>query len=271
MDLSRAGDLGAVAWFIPVFVGLFGLVVGSFLNVVAWRVPNGQSIVRPPSACPQCGHEIRKRDNIPVLSWLLLRGKCRDCDARISAKYPLVELVTAALFVLVWWKFGLGVEFIAYAYLAAIAVALTVIDLQFHRLPDVLVLPAYPVLGALFALECAITGEWWPLGQAAIGGAALFLLYFVAALVYPGGMGFGDVKLAGVLGMALGWLGWGPLVVGAFSAFIVGGVVGIAMIAAKRAGRKSGLPFGPFMFAGALVGVCFGTQLWNAYTGIWAT
>jgi len=270
MTLATSGDGGALWWLIVGIVGLFGLVVGSFLNVVAWRVPNGQSIVRPPSACPACGHAIRTRDNIPVLSWLLLRGKCRDCAAPISPKYPLVELTTGVLFVLVFWKFGLGLEFIAYAYLASIAVVLTVIDLAVHRLPDVLVLPAYPVLLVLFAAECLVTGEWWPLATAAIGGTILFALYFAAALVYPGGMGFGDVKLAGVLGLALGWLGWGPLVIGSFAAFLIGGLVGIALIATKKAGRRSGIPFGPFMFAGAAVGIAVGEQIWSAYLGTWS-
>jgi len=270
MTLATAGTSGALWWLVAVFVGLFGLVVGSFLNVVAWRVPNGQSIVRPPSACPSCGHTIRSRDNIPVVSWLRLRGKCRDCAAPISAKYPLVELTTAVLFVLVFWKFGLGIEFIAYAYLASLAVALTVIDLAVHRLPDVLVLPAYAVLLLLFTTECLLTGNWWPLATAAIGGAVLFAIYFAAALVYPGGMGFGDVKLAGVLGLALGWLGWGPLVIGAFSAFLIGGLVGIALLATKKAGRRSGIPFGPFMFAGAFVGIAVGEPIWNAYVATWS-
>jgi len=270
MSASLTGQLGGASWLVPLFVALLGLVVGSFMNVVAWRVPNGQSVVHPPSACPQCGHGIRRRDNIPVLSWLLLRGRCRDCGAGISVKYPLVELVTAVLFVLVWLKFRLGVEFIAYAFLAAIAVALTVIDLAYHRLPDVLVLPAYPILVFLFALECVMTGQWWPLAQALIGAAALFALYFAAALVYPGGMGFGDVKLAGVLGLALGWLGWGPLIIGAFSAFLIGGVVGVVLIIAKKSDRRGGIPFGPYMFAGAAVGIAFGTQVWDAYTGTWA-
>jgi leader peptidase (prepilin peptidase)/N-methyltransferase len=269
MTLEGVGELGASSWLVVVFVALLGLVIGSFLNVVAWRVPNGQSVVRPPSACPQCGHTIRGRDNIPVISWLLLRGKCRDCGAPISIQYPIVEAVTALLFVLVVLKFGLGIEFVAYAYLAALAVVLTVIDLSVHRLPDVIVLPAYPVLLVLFATECLVTGEWWPLATAAIGGAILFALYFAAAIVYPGGMGFGDVKLAGVIGIALGWLGWGPLVVGGFSAFVIGGVVGIILIAARKSGRKSGLPFGPFMFAGALVGIAVGSQLWDAYLGVW--
>jgi leader peptidase (prepilin peptidase)/N-methyltransferase len=270
MTLVDTGDIGVMWWVVAALVALLGLVIGSFLNVVAWRVPSGQSVVRPPSACPSCGHEIRARDNIPVVSWLVLRGKCRDCAAAISATYPITEAVTALLFVLVFWKFGLGIEFVVYAYLAALAVVLTRIDLAVHRLPDVLVLPAYPVVLVLFAVECLLTGEWSPLVAAVIGGAALFILYFGAALVYPGGMGFGDVKLAGVLGLALGWLGWGPLVIGAFSAFLLGGIVGIALIASKKAGRRSGVPFGPFMFGGAAIGIAFGTQIWNAYTGIWS-
>lgn len=270
MTLASSGEMDALWWLATVLVAITGLVVGSFLNVVAWRVPNGASVINPPSACPSCGHRVRARDNIPVLSWLLLRGRCRDCAAPISVRYPLIEALTSVLFVLVLWRFGLGIEFIAYAYLAALAVVLTSIDLSVHRLPDVLVLPAYPILVVLFAIECAITGEWWPLATAAIGGAILFAVYFGAALVYPGGMGFGDVKLAGVLGIALGWLGWGPLIVGSFSAFLLGGIVGALLIAMKRGNRKAGIPFGPWMFAGAAIGIAFGEQVWSAYMGTWS-
>lgn len=267
MTGSITAELGQW-WGLYVLVSLLGLVVGSFLNVIAWRVPRGESIKYPPSACPSCGHAIRRRDNVPVLSWLILRGKCRDCQACISARYPLIELVTAILFVLVLWKFGLGLEFVAFAYLAAIGVALTAIDIDVHRLPDVLVLPAYPVLLVLFTAQSAITGEWWPLIQAAIGGAALFAFYFVAFIVYPGGMGFGDVKLAGVIGIALGWLGWGPLIIGSFSAFLIGGVVGGLLLATGKVKRKGGIPFGPWMIAGTAVGFAFGATLWDGYLGI---
>lgn len=262
-SLAEIGDL----WWAYVLVAVLGLVVGSFLNVVAWRVPRNESISHPPSACPSCGHAVRKRDNIPVASWLLLRGKCRDCKAPISARYPLVELATAVLFVLVLWKFGFGLEFVAFAYLAALGVVLTAIDLDVHRLPNAIVLPAYIVLLVLFAATCLVSGDWWPLAQAAIGGAALFLFYFIAAIVYPGGMGFGDVKLAGVIGMALGWLGWGSLVVGAFSAFLIGGVVGLILMATGRVQKRGGIPFGPWMIAGAAVGIAWGESLWNAYLG----
>ncbi|WP_297082202.1 A24 family peptidase [uncultured Demequina sp.] len=270
--MSGAGsvDAGQLGWLVTVFVGVLGLLVGSFLNVVAWRVPRGESIVSPPSACPSCGHQVRARDNVPVVSWLLLRGRCRDCGAPISGRYPLVEAITGVLFVLVLWKFGLSIDFVAFAYLAALGVVLTSIDLSVHRLPNVLVLPAYGVLGVLFVAASAVAGDWWPLARAAIGGVVLFAFYFAAALVYPGGMGFGDVKLAGVIGMALGWLGWGELVVGSFAAFLLGGVAGVVLMLARRADRRSGIPFGPWMVGGAAVGVAWGAPLWDAYTGTWA-
>ncbi|WP_084037787.1 A24 family peptidase [Demequina sp. NBRC 110053] len=267
LDLEQTG---ALWWLTVALVAALGLVVGSFLNVVAWRVPRGESISHPRSACPACGHPVRARDNVPVVSWLLLRGKCRDCGEPISARYPLIEAATSVLFVLVLWHFGLGIEFVAFAYLAALGVALTSIDLSVQRLPDVLVLPAYIVLLVLFGVACALSGDWWPLARAVIGGAALFSFYFVAALVYPGGMGFGDVKLAGVIGIALGWLGWGPLVVGAFSAFLLGGLAGIIIMAVTKSGRRTRIPFGPWMIAGAAVGVAYGDSVWDAYTGTWA-
>ncbi|WP_084103669.1 A24 family peptidase [Demequina sp. NBRC 110056] len=267
LELEHTGAL----WWATVFlVALLGLGIGSFLNVVAWRVPRGESVTHPRSACPGCGHPVRARDNVPVVSWMVLRGKCRDCGEPISVRYPLIEAATALLFVLVLWHFGLGIEFVAYAYLAALGVALTSIDLSVHRLPNALVLPAYGVLAVLFAAQSFITGDWWPFARAVIGGAALFALYFGAAIVYPGGMGFGDVKLAGVIGAALGWLGWGPLVVGAFSAFLLGAIAGVVIIATKKSGRRTRIPFGPWMIAGAAVGVAWGDSVWDAYTGTWA-
>ena len=257
--------------FLMCFVLLLGLAVGSFLNVVIWRVPRRESIVAPPSACPVCGHSIRPRDNVPVLSWLVLRARCRDCNAPISRRYPLVEAGTGLIFVLVAWQFGLTWDLPAFLYLAAIAVALAMIDLDVHRLPDVIVLPAYGVGLVLLALASADPGgtaDWGALVRALIGGAGLFAMYFLLALVYPAGMGFGDVKLAGVLGLYLAWIGWGALAVGAFSAFLVGGVFSIALLAARLATRKSGIPFGPWMLAGAAIGIAAGEPIWSAYLGL---
>lgn len=253
-------------------VGLVGLAIGSFLNVVIWRVPRGESVVSPASACPRCAHPIRHRDNIPVVSWLLLRGRCRDCAEPISPRYPLVEAGTAVLLALVAVRF-LVVDTMpwalpAYLYLGALAVALALIDLDVHRLPDALVLPAYPVLAALLAVASWGSGEasaGAALLRAALGGAALFTFYGVAWLIHPRGMGLGDVKLAGVLGAGLAWLGWGTFAVGAFAAFVAGGFYAIGLLVTGRAGRSTGIPFGPWMLLGAGLGIAVGETLWAAY------
>ncbi|WP_370514099.1 A24 family peptidase [Cellulomonas sp. JZ18] len=222
-----------------VLAAVLGLAVGSFLNVVVWRVPRGESVVRPPSACPRCGHLIRHRDNVPVLGWLLLRGRCRDCGEPIAVRYPLVEAGTAVLLVAATaWTLtrddGLWL-LPAVAYLVAIGVALALIDLDTHRLPDAIVLPSYVVVAVLLAVAAAGTGDWGALLRAVVGGAALWTSYFLLVLVYPRGMGFGDVKLAGVLGMYLGWVGWGALLVGAFAAFVCGG-------STRSSSSRSGVP-----------------------------
>jgi leader peptidase (prepilin peptidase)/N-methyltransferase len=271
---------------VAVIAGLFGLLIGSFLNVVIYRVPAGKSIVSPPSTCGSCGASIRPHDNIPVLSWLLLRAKCRDCGAAISARYPLVELGTGVFFAVVaLWVFpGPGqiagdgaaralpapilaqfIVLVAFFYLAAVSVALAMIDLDTHTLPNRILLPAYPV-GAVLLTAAAITaGEPGRLLTALIGAAALFGLYLALALISPGGMGLGDVKLAGVLGLYLGWLGWAPLIVGAFGAFLLGGLFGIGLLVTRKAGRRSSIPFGPWMLLGAWLGAVFGERIAAGY------
>jgi leader peptidase (prepilin peptidase)/N-methyltransferase len=267
---------------IAVLGALLGLAVGSFLNVVVHRVPAGLSVIAPASACPRCGHDIRPRDNVPVLSWMVLRGRCRDCATPISARYPLVEAATAVFFVLVVLRFlpalaaaqdGLRaaaatLELVAMLYLAAISVALALIDLDVHRLPNALVLPAYPVIAVLLTGAAALGGDWGALIRAAIGLVVLGGAYLVLAVSVPGGMGLGDVKLAGVLGFVLAYLGWGPLAVGAFGAFVLGGTFAIGLMVAGRARRGSGIPFGPWMLGGAWLGVFFGQGISSAYLRI---
>jgi leader peptidase (prepilin peptidase)/N-methyltransferase len=244
---------------------VLGLLVGSFLNVVIWRVPRGESVVRPPSHCPACDQPIRPRDNVPVVSWLLLHGRCRDCAAAISPRYPLVELATGLVFAALSLRIGLSADLPAFLYLGAVGVALAMIDIDCKRLPNALVLPSYPVAGVLLGVAALVDSRPEDLLRAALGMVALYAFYFVLALVYPAGMGFGDVKLAGVLGIYLGWLGWGELVVGAFLGFLFGGVVGLLLMAVRRAGRKSSLPFGPYMLAGALVAILWGGALADLY------
>lgn len=270
-----------------IVIGVFGSLIGSFLNVVVYRVPLKQSIVSPPSACPRCGALIRGYDNIPMLSWLLLRGRCRSCSAPISRRYPLVELGTALFFAAVaWWWLSADLVgasgepasggtfaarilvLVAFLYLAAVSVALALIDIDTHTLPNRIVLPSYIVGAALLAAAAIVVGNVGALISAGIGCAALFVLYAILAIVRPGGMGLGDVKLAGVLGLFLGFLGWPQLVVGAFAAFLLGGLYAIALLALRRAKRGSGIPFGPWMLGGAWVGIFFGNIIMNGYLSL---
>lgn len=248
--------------------GIFGLAIGSFLNVVIYRVPAGESVVSPPSRCPSCGSEIHNRHNIPVLGWLILRGRCFACQAPISPRYPIVEAATAALFVVVTVRIvdlHLGPALPAYLYLAAAGLALALIDLDHKRLPDKIVLPSYVVVAVLLTVASAASHDWWALARAGIGAAALFGFYFAIAFAYPAGMGFGDVKLAGLLGGLLAYLSWTALLVGAFAGFALGAIVGVGVVALRRGGRKTALPFGPFMIAGAVIAIFAAQPMAHAY------
>jgi leader peptidase (prepilin peptidase) / N-methyltransferase len=244
------------AW--AVLAGVLGLAIGSFLNVVIYRVPAGESVVHPPSRCPNCGATIRNRHNVPVLGWLVLRGKCFDCKAPISPRYPIVELVTGLLFFAVTWRvlhLDLGEALPAYLWFTAIGIALTMIDIDHKRLPDKIVLPSWIVLAVLLTIASAASGDWAALGRAGIGAAALFVLYFTLAFIYPAGMGFGDVKLAFILGGMLGYLSWRAFGVGAFAGFLLGALGGIVVLATRRGNRKTAIPFGPYMIAGAMLAI----------------
>jgi leader peptidase (prepilin peptidase)/N-methyltransferase len=251
-----------------VVLGVFGLIIGSFLNVVIWRVPRGESIVSPPSHCPGCDRPISPVDNIPLVSWLILRGHCRHCKTSISARYPAVELLTGVLFVGFGARFGLHVDLAAFEYLAAVGVALAAIDLDHKRLPDVLTLPSYLVGAGLLALAAGLGsgGGGHDYVRALLGMVALGGFYGIVWFIYPAGMGLGDVKLSGVLGLYLGWLGWGQLVVGAFTAFLVGAVVSVSVVMIRGGDRKTQVPFGPFMLIGVLIGIYAGHPLAHAYT-----
>ena len=244
------------------FTAVLGLLVGSFLNVVVHRVPLGESVVSPPSACPRCHNLIRARHNVPVLGWLVLRGRCYDCGSPISARYPLVEAGTGVLFALAGWRFAdRPVLLAAYLAFAAAAVALALIDLDVRRLPNVIVAPAYPVLGVLLALGA----HGGSLARAAWGAGLLLAFYLVVALVVPGAMGFGDVKLAGVVGGMTAYLSWGAFLAAAFGAFLLGAVAGLALIAGQRAGRRSVVPFGPFMLIAAWASILGASGLGQLY------
>ncbi len=235
-----------------------GLLVGSFLNVVAHRLPRGESLVRPRSRCPQCDTQLRAVDNVPVVSWLALRGRCHHCGAPISALYPLVELATAALYVAVAVTQDDAVRIVLGLLLVTALVPITLIDLDHRIIPNKITGPA--ALAALIAIV-ALDRDF--LVEAVVGAAAAGGFFFVAAVLYPRGMGMGDVKLAGVLGLYLG-RAVAPAV---FIALIGGVVVGAAVIARKGAkeGRKTAVPFGPFLALGGLVAFFVGNELVDAY------
>ena len=258
--LQYPGDLGEpdVTALLLVAAVLYGLAVGSFLNVVIFRVPNGQSVVRPPSACPGCAQPIAPRDNVPLVSWLLLRGRCRGCGMRISARYPLVELLTAAVFVMVALRFGWSWTLPAEVVFAAGLVALSFIDLDHLLLPRVVVYPLGGAVLALLVMAAAIQGSWHRLEVAVICAAVEFAVLFLINLISPRALGFGDVRFGPVIALALGWLGWRYAFVGFLAANLLGALVGVALIAMKRAGRKTPIPFGVFLSIGALATMVIG-------------
>lgn len=219
----------------------------------------------PPSACPSCKAPIRNRHNVPVLGWLLLRGKCFDCREPISARYPLVEAGTGLVFALVALRLGADEEGLrllpAYLTFAAVGIALALIDLDVKRLPDQIVLPSYVVLGGLLA----IGGDGGALLRAAEGAAVLFAFFFIVWLIAPGGMGFGDVKLSGIVGGMTAYLTWGTFLVGAFMGFLLGAVAGVLLMAGGKAGRKTAVPFGPFMILGAWTAILGAGNLGDYY------
>ncbi len=240
---------------------LFGLVVGSFLNVVIYRVPAKQSISSPPSSCPGCGHRIAPRDNIPVLSWVLLRGRCRHCGMRVSPRYLLVEALTGALFVMVAFRFGWSWSLLAETIFVAGLVALAFIDYDHLLLPRAVV---YPVAGMVFVallLATVIQGAWHRLLVAVICGAVEFTVLYAINFISPRSMGFGDVRFGGLIGLSLGWLGWQYAFIGFLAASLVGVVVGLTLIAAGRSTRKTPVPFGVFLSIGAVLAIAFGSAI----------
>jgi leader peptidase (prepilin peptidase)/N-methyltransferase len=229
----------------------FGLAFGSFLTVVVHRVPARRSIVAPRSACPNCGALIRARDNVPIVSYLLLRGRCRACGASISARYLLIELVTAALFAAAAIKFDSLFATTVLALFFSVLVAVAAIDLEHRIVPNRILYPsllAFPVILAVGVLA----GEPISLLRAAIGFFAYGGGLFLVALIAPHGMGMGDVKLAALIGLVLGAFGLSYVAVAAAVAILAGGLGAVALLAFTRATRKQTVPFGPYLAGGAV-------------------
>jgi leader peptidase (prepilin peptidase)/N-methyltransferase len=248
---------------------LLGLLTGSFANVVIYRVPAGESIVSPGSACPVCGHDIRWYDNVPVLSWLFLRGRCRDCNEPFSVRYPLVELATGVLFGLVAWRLGASWLLPGELLFAWTLVVLALIDAATRRIPNRLTYPLAPALLVILAAGALLAGAPESALRALLGGLAAGGALLLLALIAPRGMGMGDVKLAGLIGIGLGVLGWPEVVVGIMGGFVLGGVAGVALLATGLRSRKDMIPFGPYLAAGALLSLLWGAELADAYLSLW--
>jgi leader peptidase (prepilin peptidase) / N-methyltransferase len=242
--------------YIAVMATLVGLVFGSFLNVVIYRLPRGESLARPGSHCPSCGHAVRWHDNIPVLSFVWLRSRCRDCGARISIRYPLVEVLTGGLFLGAFLAYGVQWRALEIAVFYAALIAVTFIDFDRRIIPDKIVLPgaaAGIVTSALLAPE-----RWWQYVVAGVGAAGFL---FALGMLWPGGMGFGDVKLALFMGVVLG----AGVIVALFVAFLAGGVIGGALLFAGVKKRTDKIPFGPYLSLGAVVAALSGSAILDWY------
>jgi leader peptidase (prepilin peptidase) / N-methyltransferase len=247
-----------------IFVALpLGLVFGSFLTVAIHRIPAGGSVSKPRSRCPNCGTQLRNVDNIPVVSWLLLRGRCHTCGVPISPVYPLTELACGVSFVAVAlfeedaWVAALFAPFLA------LLVAISIIDLRHRKIPNRLVYPAL-VVAAVFVVVADLAGSTLEAPRAAVGFLAYGVGLLVVALISPRGMGMGDVKLAALIGLVCGGIGLRYVGVAAGVGILIGGIAAIIALA-SGAGRKSALPFGPFLAAGAAVAIFAGGPIADAY------
>ncbi|MFQ5509216.1 MAG: prepilin peptidase [Leptospirillia bacterium] len=239
---------------------LVGLMVGSFLNVVICRLPMGQSVVRPGSHCPLCNTPVRWYDNVPVLAWLWLGGKCRACKVPISIEYPLVELANGVLWGLLAWRFGLSPQTFVYMVLASALLTGAMIDLHHQILPDRITLPGI-VLG-LIASATLLPQGILPSVIGALAGGGLF---FLIAVLSRGGMGGGDIKLIAMIGA---FLGWQSVLLTVFLAAVVGGTVGALLMLIAGKGRKHAVPFGPFLSAGAIFCMLWGPEVIDWYMGL---
>jgi len=246
--------------FWGIFLTVAGAAIGSFLNVLIYRIPEGQSIIFPSSRCPRCTHSIRFYDNIPIISYLILRGRCRDCHEKISLRYPLVETITALLSMFLFWKFGLNTKYLFSFIFTCALIVITFIDLDHQIIPDVITLPGIPVffLIAIFFMGIPVLEA---LLGILIGGGCLFAIAFIYELITKReGMGGGDIKLLALLGA---FLGWKSLFFILFVSSLLGAVVGISVMIARGKDMKYAVPFGPFLSIAAVAYLFVGIDVMN--------
>lgn len=244
---------------------LLGLIFGSFGNVVIARVPDGASLNTPPSTCPRCGTAIRPYDNVPVLSWVMLRGRCRACEEPISVEYPLVEVACGLLFAAIGWRIGLTWALPGFLLYGWLLLVVAVIDLHTRRIPNRLTYPLTPTLLVLLTAAAFLEATPGLALRSVLAGLASFGLLLVLALINPRGMGMGDVKLAAFIGLGLGYLGWGHVWLGLFLGFLGGGVVATLLLALRLRTRKDHIPFGPWLALGAIAALLGGRPIIDTY------
>ncbi len=254
-------------WLAAAVMGLFGIMIGSFLNVVVFRVPRKESIISPRSRCPSCGTELRTRDNIPLFSWIALKGRCRSCGEQIGGRYPLIELANGALWIAAALRFERPEEAVFVALFCSVLLALSAIDLEHKRLPNVIVLPSIVVALIWIAARSLTSGRWGIIRTAVECGLIAFAIFFVIALV-SGGMGFGDVKLAGLIGLVAGRFGWEEAAAAVLLSFFAGGFAGLALLVTRRKGRKQTIPFGPALAFGGVLALFLGAGPVHAWLGL---
>jgi leader peptidase (prepilin peptidase)/N-methyltransferase len=251
--------------------GVIGLFVGSFMNVVIERVPRRESIVTPRSRCVRCGTPIANRDNLPLVSWFILRGRCRTCGQPISWRYPLVEFAVAGVFAGVAATFGVGWNLLPFLVLTAGLVALGCIDVERHVLPVRIVYPVLATVAILFLIETIATGQWHRLLVAIACAAAWFALFFAINWTSPRLLGFGDVRFAVILGLGLGWLGVPVVFVGFMASNIAGLIVALALIGTGRMNRETPIPYGVFLALGTLVAVFVSPAIMEHVRKLWCS
>jgi leader peptidase (prepilin peptidase) / N-methyltransferase len=252
--------------FAAIFAFGLGLIFGSFATVVAYRIPRQEGIVTGRSKCPSCGHEITALENIPLISYVFQRGRCRHCGARISPRYPLIELVTGLLFAASVIHYDVTAQAVVYAAFFWVLVVLTAIDLEHKLLPNRIVYPSFIVGSIGLVVAAAIDGEFDRLQDAALGVVIFGGFLFVVAFIVPAGMGGGDVKLAFVLGEFLGYAGGiGIVLVGMFTSFVLGALIGVVAMIVTGGNRKMQVPFGPFLAGGTVIALMWGRPVLEAY------